>query len=229
MPDRLDFDSARRVLEEIAPTDTWHAARLRAAAGSLVQLDAEEATVSTRRPQGHRSRTIRLVSIAACLLAVVAVAAVVMADREAVDTTDPAEAPTTSPERVTTEQYGGVVSEHSTAIQAWIDREESSDHVEDSFPQYVRERYDELRPLLAQFQQALTELPSPPPEIATLVDTTERQVSDALHSVDVLLSCPEPSRIKCPDEYSEAETAYRALPELFAAWRAYIPGTDQDG
>ena len=46
MPDRLDFDSARRVLEEIPPTDTWDDATQRAATGSLVQLDAEDATVS---------------------------------------------------------------------------------------------------------------------------------------------------------------------------------------
>lgn len=221
MPDRLDFDSARRVLEEIAPTDTWHEARVRSATGASVQLDAEDATLSPPRARPHRSRTIRLVSIAACLLAVVAVAAVVTADREAVDTIGPAETPSTGPERTTTEQYGAVVSEHSTAIQAWIDREEASDHIEDSFPQYVRERYDELWLLLSQFQVALDELPSPPDQIATLVVTTEGQVGDALRSVDRLLSCPEPSRVTCPDEYSEAEAAYKALTELFAAWGPY--------
>ena len=47
------------------------------------------------------------------------------------------------------------------------------------------------------------------------------QVSDALHSVDLLLSCPEPSKFQCPDEYSEAEAAYKALPALFAAWHPY--------
>lgn len=134
---------------------------------------------------------------------------------------DPADAATTTAEPVTTEPYGRVIREQSTAIQAWIDREESSDHIEDSFPQYVRERYDELRPLLTDLRLALTELPSPPDEIAVLVDTTERQVIDALTTVDRLLACPEPSRSKCSDEYSEAEAAYRALPELFAAWRPY--------
>jgi len=88
MPDQLDFDAARRALEEITPTDTWDEVTLRAATGSLVQLDAEDATVSPprRRPRRPRPPTIRLLAIAACLLAVVALAAVVAAERESVET-----------------------------------------------------------------------------------------------------------------------------------------------
>ena len=178
----------------------------------------EKNTPHQRRP----SRWLAVVAVAACLLAVVAVAAVLMPDHEAVDTIDPSEAPTTSPASTTIEQYGRVVSEHSAAIRAWINREESSDHVEDSFPQYVRERYLELRPLLARFQLALAELPSPPDEIATLVDGTKQQVSDALNSVDLLLSCGAASPYTpCDDERSEADAAYKALPSLFEAWRPY--------
>lgn len=96
MPDRLDFDSARRVLEEIAPTDTWDEATLRAVTGSLVQLDAEDAAVSTprRRPRRQRPPIIGLLAIAACMLAVVGLAAVVMAERQAVHTTDASNSPT---------------------------------------------------------------------------------------------------------------------------------------
>jgi hypothetical protein len=171
-----------------------------------------------RRP----SRWLAVLAVAACLLAVVAVAAVVMPGHEALDTIDPADAPTTSPASTTIAQYGRVVREHSAAIRAWIDREESSDHVEDSFPQYVRERYLELRPLLASFHSALAELPPPPDEIAALVDGTKQQVSDALNSVDLLLSCGAASPYtRCGDERSEADVAYKALPSLFAAWRPY--------
>jgi hypothetical protein len=182
---------------------------------------ASDRTEKDAPHQRRASRWLAVVAVAACLLAVVGVAAVVMPDHEAVGTVDPAEAPTTGPASTTTEQYGRVVGEHSAAIQAWIDTEESSDHLEDSFPQYVRERYDELRPLLASLQRTLAELPPPPDEIATLVDTTKSQVNAALHSVDRLLSCPEPSRFQCPDEYNDAEAAYTALPALFAAWRPY--------
>jgi hypothetical protein len=96
MPDRLDFDSARRVLEQIAPTDTWDEATLRAASGSLVHLDAEDATASTRRRRPRRPRppTIGLIAIAACLVAVVGLVAVVRADRQSVDTVPPAQSPT---------------------------------------------------------------------------------------------------------------------------------------
>jgi hypothetical protein len=99
MPERLDFDSARQVLEAIAPTDTWDEATLRAAHGSLVELDAEDATVSTlrRRPRRSRPPTIGLLAIAACLLAVVALAAVVTADRQSVDTVPPMVSPTECP------------------------------------------------------------------------------------------------------------------------------------
>jgi hypothetical protein len=95
MPDRLDFDSARRVLHEIAPTDTWEEATLRAATGSLVQLDAEDATASTlrRRPRRQRPPIINLLAIAACTLAVVGLAAIVMNERQAVQTTDPSNSP----------------------------------------------------------------------------------------------------------------------------------------
>jgi hypothetical protein len=106
MPDRLDFDSARRVLEEIAPTDTWEEAMLRAAEGSLVRLDVDDAKVGTlrRRPRRPRPPTISLLVIAACLLAVVAVAAVVMPDRQSVDTTDPSNSPTQSSDCPSTTQ-----------------------------------------------------------------------------------------------------------------------------
>ena len=85
MSDRLDFDAARRVLDEVVPTDTWDEATLRAATGSLVQLDPEDASVGTVRARS-RSRTIRLAPIAAGVLAVAGVAAIVAADRQAVDT-----------------------------------------------------------------------------------------------------------------------------------------------
>ena len=97
MPDRLDFDSARRALEEIPPTDTWDDATQRAATGSLVQLDAEDATESAlrRRPRRPRPPTMRVLAIAACLVAVVALAAIVTAERQSVDTIAPSESPTT--------------------------------------------------------------------------------------------------------------------------------------
>jgi hypothetical protein len=97
MPDRLDFDSARRVLEEVTPTDTWDDATRRAETGSLVQLDAEDATVSTvrRRPRRPRPPTIRVLGIAAGLVAVVALAAVLTSERQSVDTISPLGPPTT--------------------------------------------------------------------------------------------------------------------------------------
>jgi len=99
MPERLDFDSARRVLDGIAPTDTWDEATERAATGPLVRLDDEDPTAGTirRRPRRTRPPTIRLLAIAACLLAVVAVAAVVTSERQSVDTVPPSSSPTECP------------------------------------------------------------------------------------------------------------------------------------
>ena len=68
---------------------------------------------TTEKDTPHRRRPpqwLAVVAIAACLLTVVAVAAVVMFDNQAVDTIDPAAAPTTSPASATTEQYGRVPS-----------------------------------------------------------------------------------------------------------------------
>ena len=69
---------------------------LRAAEGSLVRLDPEDATVGTlrRRPRRPHPPTIRLLVIAACLLAVVALAAAFTADRQSVDTAVPSDSPT---------------------------------------------------------------------------------------------------------------------------------------
>lgn len=97
MPDRLDFDSARRVIEATAPTDTWDDATRRAETAPMVQLEAEDATASTplQGPLRPRPHTIRLLAIAACLIAVVALAAVVTGERQSVDTISPSESPTT--------------------------------------------------------------------------------------------------------------------------------------
>jgi hypothetical protein len=93
MPDRLDFDAARDLIAQIAPTDTWDEATERATADSLVALDTDEPTGPSSR-HWLRSNTW-LVAVAACVLAVVVLAAVVAADRQSVDT-QPSDAPTTT-------------------------------------------------------------------------------------------------------------------------------------
>jgi len=94
MADRLDFDSARDLIAQIAPTDTWDEATERAAADSLVSLDPDEPTA---HPSRHWLRSNSwLVAVAACVLAVLVVAAVVAADRQSVDTKPPSNAPTTT-------------------------------------------------------------------------------------------------------------------------------------
>jgi hypothetical protein len=90
MPDRLDFDSARDLIGEIAPTDTWDDAVQRAA-DPLMVLDTDDSTERGRRRPSNRW----LVAVAACLLAVVVLAAVVAAERQSVDTAPPADSPTT--------------------------------------------------------------------------------------------------------------------------------------
>jgi hypothetical protein len=137
-------------------------------------------------------------------------------------------APTTSPASTTTEQYGSVVNEHSAAIQAWEESCSDSD-VECSFPQYAHENYMALRTLLVNFNQALDELPSPPDEIATLVDRTKGLVNDAINGIDQGLPCGQASpqaflaSSRCYDEWSEAEAeaAYMRLLPVFAAWSPY--------
>ena len=93
MPERLDFDSARDLIAQITPTDTWDEASERATADTLVALDTDEPT----GPSSHhwlRSNPW-LVAVAACVLAVVVLAAVVAADRQSVDT-QPSNSPTTT-------------------------------------------------------------------------------------------------------------------------------------
>ena len=177
-------------------------------------------------PTGHepvtprrRSPRRRLLVAAAAIVVVVAAAGI------ASRIEDPARfattTPTTSQAGATTEQYGSVVGERSAAILEWIDSEESCDHVECSFNQYLRERYATFRRLLVDFDQALAELPPPPDEIATLVDRTTTRVNDTLNSVDMLLTCAAASAYCGGDERSAAEAAYKELPPVFTAWRSY--------
>jgi len=133
--------------------------------------------------------------------------------------------PTTSRASTTTEQYASVIREHSAAIQEWIDSEKSCRNDLDCYvwPR-VRERYIALRLDLTYFDQALGWLPSPPNEIATLVDSTKKQLNDAVNTIDLMLSCqlpPPPARVPCSDAKRAAEAAYKRLPPLFAAWSPY--------
>jgi hypothetical protein len=188
-----------------------------------------ELSASDTSTPSDRTRRRRVLVVAAAILVAIAAAAIAIANRidepSHVATLAP---PTTSRAGTTIDQYGSVVSEHSAAIQAWIDSEEACDHVECSFAQYAHERYVELRTLLANFDQALAELPSPPDEIATLVERTKRQIDDAIHGIDQGLTCREASpqsflASSCVDEWSEteAESAYKTLPPVFAAWSPY--------
>jgi hypothetical protein len=93
MPDRLDFDSARDVIARIAPTDTWDEATVRATADSFVLLDSEDRP--ERPPRNARRQNLWLAAVAACLLAAVAIAAVVANDPESVEIVPPAGSPTT--------------------------------------------------------------------------------------------------------------------------------------
>jgi hypothetical protein len=173
---------------------------------------------SSAGPRAHRRRAL----VAAAAIVVFAVGAAAIAvrikDHSRVATTTP----TTSRADATIEQYGKVVSESSAAIQAWIVRENSCTHVECSFPQYSRERYVRLRPLLANLQEALAGLPAPPDEIAPLVERTTKHVGHTLNTVDALLDCAVayPRKI-CNNERHAAQAAYKGLPAMFAAWRRY--------
>ena len=73
-------------------TDDEIRARLRAFAEEVKERTDTEAALQ-RMPRRSRPPTIRLLAIAACLLAVVAVAAVVTADRQSVDTVPRSESP----------------------------------------------------------------------------------------------------------------------------------------
>jgi hypothetical protein len=92
MPDRLDFDSARDLIAQIAPTDTWDEATERATADTLVALDTDEPT--EHPPRRWRRPNPWLVAVAACVLAALVLAAVA-ADRQSVDTKPPLGSPTT--------------------------------------------------------------------------------------------------------------------------------------
>jgi hypothetical protein len=77
-------------------TDDEIRARLRAFAEEVKERVDTEAALR-RMPRRSRPPTIGLLAIAACLLAVVALAAVVMADRQSVDTVPPLGSPTECP------------------------------------------------------------------------------------------------------------------------------------
>ena len=79
------------------------------------------------------------------------------------------------------------------------------------------------------FNRALAELPSPPDEIATLVERTKEQVNDTVNGIDQGLPCGPGSpqaflaSPTCYNEWSEAEAeaAYQRLSPVFAAWSPY--------
>jgi hypothetical protein len=133
---------------------------------------------------------------------------------------------TTARPGATTEQYASVVSEHSAEIQTWIDDEQSCTELACSFAANVYQRYVNLRQSLVGFSAALAELDDPPAEIAPLVERTERQVNDAVISVDGMVSCgrinPGSFLDSCGEKWTAAEASYRTLPALFAAWQPYV-------
>jgi hypothetical protein len=134
--------------------------------------------------------------------------------------------PTTSRASATTAQYASVVNEHSAALQAWIDNRESCNDVACGMSQYVYEEYVALRTLLVSFNHALAELPSPPDEIATLVERTKRQLDDGVNSIEQGLNCgptPQSFLAYCYDKWSEAEAeaGYKRLAPVLAAWSPY--------
>jgi hypothetical protein len=75
-------------------TDDELRARLHAFAEEVKKRTDTEAALG-RMPRRSRPPTIRLVALAACLLLAVGIAAVVMTDRQSVDTVPPAESPIT--------------------------------------------------------------------------------------------------------------------------------------
>ena len=87
MPDPLDFDGARRALDDVPAPDLWADASQRAEAGAVVPLPAAS---------GERARRPRwLVAVGVAAVAVLAVgtaAALLADDDQSVDTT-----PTTEP------------------------------------------------------------------------------------------------------------------------------------
>jgi hypothetical protein len=188
---------------------------------NVIMLETED-YLTGHEPVTRRRRSPGRWLVAAAAIVVAAASIAITAEDPSRVATAPT-TPTASQAGTTTEQYGSVVSEHSAAIQEWIDTEEASDHVEDGFNQYLRERYVPFRRLLVNFDQALAELPSPPDEIATLVDRTKAAVNDSLNSVERLLTCTAawPSRYCGGDERSAAEAAYNRLPPVFAAWSPY--------
>ena len=195
--------------------------RLEPDTGGVPMNDLSAPDTSTPSNRTHRRRV--LVAAAAIVVVIAAAGiAIRIEDPSRVATT----APTTSRASTTTEQYGRVVSEHSAAIQAW---EESCTHMECSFPQYAHEHYVALRTVLVNFNRALAELPSPPDEIATLVDRTKGQINDAMNGIDQGLPCGMASpqaflaSPSCYNEWSEAEAeaAYKRLLPVFAAWSPY--------
>ena len=74
-------------------TDDELRARLRAFAQDVKERTDTEAALG-RMPRRSRPPTIGLLAIAACLLGAVALAAIVAADRQSVETTDPSNSPT---------------------------------------------------------------------------------------------------------------------------------------
>ncbi|MGH8979109.1 MAG: hypothetical protein ACRDV7_13610 [Acidimicrobiia bacterium] len=202
----LELDSGGHPDEWIVPTN---------------ELSPPDASTTNQRTHGRR-----VLVAAAAIVVVIAAAgiAIRIEDQSRVATTAPTL--TTSRASATIEQYGSVVSEHSAAIQAW---EESCSDMECLIPQYAHEHYVALRTLLVNFNRALAELPSPPDEIATLVDRTKDQVNDAINGIDQGLPCGAASpqaflaSPSCYDEWSEAEAeaAYKRLPPVFAAWSPY--------
>jgi hypothetical protein len=88
-------------------TDNEIRARLQAFARQVAERADTEAALR-RMPRRSRTRTIGVVAIAACLLAIVVLSVVIVADRKRVDTVDPSDTPTQTIDGPTTLARGVV-------------------------------------------------------------------------------------------------------------------------
>ena len=122
----------------------------------------------------------------------------------------------------TVEQYASVVAAYRATLEEWIAYEDTCSDVDCLI--HEPEHYAALAAKLVAFNHVLVTVGDPDADIAALVERTIGDTRTAIDAVNAFTSCAESGTLmnECADVQAQAETAWRTLPAMFAAWDPYL-------